>query len=329
MHKLLIALFLTLSIPLFIGSAENAYAAAVRTIIDNPGFADNVLEDNPGDGTDDGFVSASIGFAVNFFGSVFNDLFVNNNGNTTFESAFTNFNPQNIDFTTSNRKIIAPFFADIDTRTGTTPPLAGKVTYGQSTVDGRPAFGVNWFNVFCFAGNSLDLLNTFQLVLIDRSDINPGDFDIELNYDEVIWDTALSAEPITPVIDEECIEEVPGGQSAKIGFADGTGNPNTNTQANNFFELAGSGVSRAFLDSGPSGTSLIQNSLNSPVLGRYIIPVRDGIPFNDVIEMIGGKTIPIESSSLLLAGAQSVTWLIPISLSIVGIGLVLVKRRIH
>ena len=84
MNKILFTLFLILSIPLFIGSIENANAAAVRTIIDNPGFATNVLEDNPGDGTDDGFASASIGFAVNFFGSFFNDIFVNNNGNNIF-----------------------------------------------------------------------------------------------------------------------------------------------------------------------------------------------------------------------------------------------------
>ncbi len=45
--------------------------------------------------------------------------------------------------------------------------------------------------------------------------------------------------------------------------------------------------------------------------------------------MVGGTILPIDTISLLIAGAQSVAWIIPISLSIVGIGLVLVKRRIH
>ena len=42
---------------------------------------------------------------------------------------------------------------------------------------------------------------------------------------------------------------------------------------------------------------------------------------------VGGEILPIESTSLLLAGAQSTTWLIPIVLSIVGIGLFVVSRK--
>jgi len=45
-------------------------------------------------------------------------------------------------------------------------------------------------------------------------------------------------------------------------------------------------------------------------------------------QVVGGEIIPIETTSLLLAGAQSTTWLIPVVLSIVGIGLVLVRRKI-
>jgi len=43
--------------------------------------------------------------------------------------------------------------------------------------------------------------------------------------------------------------------------------------------------------------------------------------------LVGGEFLPIESTSLLLAGAQSTTWLIPIVLSIVGIGLFVVSRK--
>ena len=41
---------------------------------------------------------------------------------------------------------------------------------------------------------------------------------------------------------------------------------------------------------------------------------------------IGGEIIPIESTSLILAGAQSFSWMIPVVLSIVGIGLVILRR---
>jgi len=39
------------------------------------------------------------------------------------------------------------------------------------------------------------------------------------------------------------------------------------------------------------------------------------------------KIIPIETTSLLLAGAQSTAWLIPVVVSAVGIGLVFLRRK--
>lgn len=46
-------------------------------------------------------------------------------------------------------------------------------------------------------------------------------------------------------------------------------------------------------------------------------------------EVVGGIMIPMDSTALLITGSQSLTWIIPISLSILGIGLVLVKSRLH
>ena len=45
------------------------------------------------------------------------------------------------------------------------------------------------------------------------------------------------------------------------------------------------------------------------------------------IDMVGGEFLPIDSTSLLLAGAQSFSWMIPVVLSVIGIGLVLVRRK--
>ena len=42
---------------------------------------------------------------------------------------------------------------------------------------------------------------------------------------------------------------------------------------------------------------------------------------------VGGEIIPIEATSLILAGAQSFSWMIPVVLSIVGIGLFLVRKK--
>ena len=88
---------------------------------------------------------------------------------------------------TTSRAMIAPFFADVDTRdyySGGIP----DVTYGQSTVDGRAAFGVNWPGVGYYWEHATPA-NWFQLVLIERFDTGPGNFDIEFNYNSIGWET--------------------------------------------------------------------------------------------------------------------------------------------
>ena len=68
-----------------------------------------------------------------------------------------------------------PYFDDLEARADT-----GQANYGTSTVGGRPAFIITHANVgYCCAvdGRRANL----QIVLIDRSDIAPGDFDVEYN----------------------------------------------------------------------------------------------------------------------------------------------------
>ena len=61
------------------------------------------------------------------------------------------------------------------------------------------------------------------------------------------------------------------GTSARVGFSNGTGAPGT------AFELAGSGINGAFLNTNVA-TGLIHNNFNSGVLGRYVFSVRNGVP---------------------------------------------------
>jgi len=47
----------------------------------------------------------------------------------------------------------------------------------------------------------------------------------------------------------------------------------------------------------------------------------------DEIPLVGGEIIPIESTSLILAGAQSFSWMIPVLLSGIGIGLFVLRKK--
>ena len=209
------------------------------------GFDANTLAAN-----DDGSTAAvSLGFTAKFFGVSHTELFVNNNGSVTFVSALAAYSE--LDLGNTTKAIIAPFFTDIDTRFAGSP-----VTYGTGTVGGRSAFGANWPGVDCFGGGAA-VRNHFQVLLIDRSDIAAGDFDIEFNYDRIGWGSFLST--------ANCL----GGEHVvRAGYADGAGT---------FFEIAGSGGVDAFID-GNSTTGLVNDKLNSSQLGRYVFPVRSGTP---------------------------------------------------
>jgi len=51
------------------------------------------------------------------------------------------------------------------------------------------------------------------------------------------------------------------------------------------------------------------------------------IPAESTPSIVGGKALPIEATSLILAGAQSFSWMIPVVLSGIGIGLFVVTRN--
>ena len=224
--------------------AAPAFAGA---IVNSPGCTQNTLAANDDQSTGE----ITLPFSVNFFGTTYSSLWVNNNGNVTFTGALSAFTPDPI--VTNGVPMIAPFWADVDT----TGDGSGLVSYGTTTFGGAPAFCVLWPNVGYYQGHT-DRLNSFQLLLIDRSSGNsPGDFDIMMNYDQVQWETGDASGGSGGL----------GGSPARAGFTNGSSNA---------YELPGSGVAGSFLDSN-SSTGLVDNDHGSTQLGRYVYPVRNGV----------------------------------------------------
>ena len=219
-------------------------AQAIRS---NRGFGASQVPRN-----DDGSTALQpLGFTINFFGKQRSHAFVNNNGNVTFDSALSTFTPFGLEST--QREIIAAFFSDVDTRN-----IESKVvTYGQDTIDGRRAFGVNYIDVGYYNVRA-DKLNSFQLILIDRSDSGPGNFDIEFNYQRVSWETGEASGGVGGY----------GGVSAAVGWSNGT------TELGTSFELDGSLIPGSFLDG--ARRALNRNRLNTTVPGRYVFRARNG-----------------------------------------------------
>jgi hypothetical protein len=82
------------------------------------------------------------------------------------------------------------------------------------------------------------------------------------------------------------------------------------------------------LTSGPHMIELGMLSPEGAIAGNFRASFDNVLIQREVpVQVVGGTIIPIDTTALLLANIQSTTWMIPIVLSIVGIGLFVVSRK--
>ena len=195
------------------------------------GFGDLAMTPND----DDSSSLLNLPFNINFFGSSYSQFYVNNNGNITFQTALGNFTPD--PFPVANQPMIAPWWADVDTRIpgtggGTaseaaamiTPAAASVAGVGNSVYVGAPndqTVVVTWDRVGYFPAQT-DKTNSFQLVLRNRADTGAGNFDIDFRYQQLQWTTGDASGGTGGL----------GGTPAQAGYDDGKGT--------NFYTLPGS-----------------------------------------------------------------------------------------
>ncbi len=184
---------------------------------------------------DDGSSSSlDLPFEVNFFGGTYNNFFVNNNGNITFNSSLGGYTPN--PFPIANQPMIAPFWADVDTRCDS----CGNVYVGSPS---EGVVAITWDSVGYYSNQS-DVVNSFQAVIIDRSDGNSaGDFDVEFRYDALNWTSG----------------SVSDGIHAQAGYDAGNGEE--------FYALPGSFT---------QDVVELQNNSNAGEAGLWRFAIRDG-----------------------------------------------------
>jgi hypothetical protein len=243
-----------------------------------PGF-DAIAMDREDDHTYDGpnrpVKAVPLGFSVKFYGETYSSCYVNNNGNITFDGPLETWNP--VTFQSAPKKMVAAFWADVDTRgiESDVVRFSNNATLTESA-EGRPAFGVTYRNVGYFDQHT-DRLNSFQIVLIDRSDILEGDFDIEFNYNQIQWDSG----------------DYSLAYPARVGIAN---------RDDLYIQYEGSGESSVFLDTilatgAPNyQTGLIYSSLNGTVPGRIVFYVRNGQVTGGFSVDAGPDQIPAEEA---------------------------------
>ncbi len=105
---------------------------------------------------DDHTVQLPLNFNFDLYGSTYNAVFINNNGNLSFLSGYCTFTSTG--FPVADTPMIAPFWADVDTRNA----ISGAVYYKQ----GPNYLAVAWDHVGYFDEHA-DLQNTFQVIISD------------------------------------------------------------------------------------------------------------------------------------------------------------------
>lgn len=128
--------------------------------------------------------SPAITIPFNFclYGSSYNSIYINNNGNVSFNSAYTTFSPQT--FPNSSFIMVAPFWADVDTRNGN-----GNVRYKITPT----AVYINWVEVGYFSQMG-DKRNTFSIILTNGNDsvIGVGN-NVAFCYKDMQWTTGSAS----------------------------------------------------------------------------------------------------------------------------------------
>ena len=195
---------------------------------------------------------------LNFFGQRYTHLFVNNNGNITFNSALRAYTPSQVG--TGSDPIIAPFWADVDTRAngGVTTPGGNSKGTNLTYYDLDPVNGVltvTWDDVGYYE-YGMDKLNAMQLQVINRG---AGDFDLIFRYEAVNWTSGNASGGGMSGL---------GGTVARAGYSAGDGDPL------HYYELPESGNQEQML-------ALDTTPGNSARTGVYIFHVRNGNPIAD------------------------------------------------
>jgi len=235
------------------------------------GFGENFLAANDDGSTGAIDISTVFSGGLNFFGTTYSSLYVNNNGNVTLNSAMSTYTPFSLVGDTGN-PLFAPFFADVDTGNGAQPATPGGTSTGSNlawydldTTNG--VFTATWDDVG-FYDENVSSLNAFQLQLTDRSaDFSNGDFDITFVYEDIGW----------------TLGEASDEDHARAGWNSGNGT--------DFEEMGQSG-------NVPALTSLDTNP------GMITWEVRNGavVPLPDPLPDPGGSSPVPEPATMLLFG---------------------------
>jgi hypothetical protein len=133
---------------------------------------------------DDGYSDLiALPFSFNYYGNTYNSVFINNNGNISFNNQYSTFTSNA--FPDSSFNMIAPFWGDVDTRDSASGLVYYKIT--------PTSMIIKWEQVGYFPTMS-DKTNTFQLTITNGSDVTvPNGNNVSFCYGDMQWTTGTAS----------------------------------------------------------------------------------------------------------------------------------------
>ncbi|MCH2199347.1 MAG: hypothetical protein MK081_11255, partial [Flavobacteriales bacterium] len=237
-------------------------------------------------GNDDGsFGPISLPFTFDLYGSSYNEVYLNNNGNLTFDNPLSTFSSSGFPITTP---MVAPFWGDVDTRNG-----RGEVWYYVTST----AFYVNWVEVGVYSANNAanePFRNTFQVIITEGSDpiLDSGN-NVAFNYEVMDWTTGDASQGSLGF----------GGIPATVGVNSGNGT--------DFIQIGRFGTDTDDYD-GPDGDVDGVNWLEDQCLQFNVSsntnfpPIAQNVPANNEITICNDEVYELNLSFIGPEGDQTV-----------------------
>jgi gliding motility-associated-like protein len=230
-------------------------------------------------------------FQFSLYGDLYSAVYINNNGNLSFQQAFGTFTSTG--FPNATNRMVAPFWADVETQFG-----QGQVWYKVTPT----AMYVNWVDVGYYSAggampNNANYRNSFQVVITNGQDpaIGVGS-NVQFCYLDMQWTTGTAS-----------------GGSGGFGGTPATVGANRALNTGDYIQFGRFGVNSAIYD-GPFGNTdgidwLDDKSFvfNTAVSTQNIPPIATGQYLCDTLRACVGQISEIEVTFLAPENGQIVT----------------------
>ena len=227
---------------------------------------------------DDDFAVLDLPFQFCFFGTNYNQVFINNNGNLSFGAGFSTFTASG--FPINGFPMIAPFWGDVDTRNANSGVASYRMLDTNADTVGDTLV-VTWSGVGYY-NTQANLLNTFQVAITSNATTASAGFgtrNVAFTYGDMQWTTGSASGAVNGF----------GGTPATVGINSGNGV--------NFFQIGRFDHAGNDYD-GPGGVADGVSYLDNQQIffdicgqGVNVPPVATNLPPGNVYSVIAGNQL--------------------------------------